>query len=55
MTWAAVWVWFLTELGTKIRAMIISSGTSGGIFAEVYTSENFTLYSIIILFVCDIA
>ena len=32
------------ELVTKITTLKISSGTSGGIFAKVCTSENFPLY-----------
>ena len=35
------------ELVAKIRTVKISSGTSGGIFAKVCTSENFPLYGII--------
>ena len=35
----------LTELGTKIRTVKISSGTSSAIFTKVCTRESFLLYS----------
>ena len=44
-SWRRGGVVSIAELITKVRTVKISSGTSGGIFTKVCTSENFPLYS----------